>query len=200
MSPTMTATVEKQDGRKARAVASRARIIDAMIDLIQAGDISPSAEAVAARAGVGVRTVFRLFNDVEGLRRGMQEAMDERLVPIYAEPMTGTLVERVDQMVARRAVAFEQLARIKAFADANRDRSASLAAGHAALVRRQRDLMLGHLDGVAPPAGDLLEALDLILSFDVWRRLREDQGLSIETAQRIVRRMARAAVVGMGDQ
>ncbi|CAN7153515.1 hypothetical protein LJR164_000123 [Phenylobacterium sp. LjRoot164] len=54
--------------------------------------------------------------------------------------------------------------------------------------------MLRHLEGVAPVDGDLLEALDLALSFDVWRRLREDQGLSVEAAQRVVAAMARAVV------
>ncbi|CAN7153443.1 hypothetical protein LJR164_000122 [Phenylobacterium sp. LjRoot164] len=78
MSVTVEA-IEKRDGRRERAVASRARILEAMVDLIQAGEVQPSAEAVAVRAGVGVRTVFRLFNDVEGLHRGLQQVMDERL-------------------------------------------------------------------------------------------------------------------------
>lgn len=187
----------KTDGRRARAAASRARILEAMVDLIQAGDMAPSAEGVALRAGVGVRTVFRLFNDVEGLRRGLQEVMDERLAPIYEEPVHGSLVERLDQLVARRAAVFEQLARLKVFADAQRERSPQMKAAHQGFVRRQRDLLLGHLDGVAPAPGDLVEALDLTLSFDVWRRLRDDQGLAADQAERVVRRMARALVAGM---
>lgn len=190
-------TPDKPDGRRVRAEVSRARILAAMIDLIQAGEIEPSAEAVAARGGVGVRTVFRLFNDVEGLRRGLQETMDQRLAPIYAAPVHGSLVERLDQLVARRAAAFEQLARPKAFADAHRGRSASLAAAHQAFVRRQRELLVGHLQGVAPDAGDLIEALDLTLSFDAWRRLREDQGLPAADAERIMRGMARAIAGGL---
>lgn len=191
--------VEKRDGRRERAVASRARILAAMADLIQAGEMQPSAEAVATRAGVGVRTVFRLFNDVEGLHRGLQETMDERIAPIYAEPVHGTLLERLDLLVARRAVVFEQLARPKAFADANRGRSPSLAAGHQAFVRRQRELLQHHLEGVAPKSGDLIDALDLTLSFEVWRRLREDQGLSVAQAERIVRAMVHALAAAMAD-
>ena len=198
MSVTVEA-IEKRDGRRERAVASRARILEAMVDLIQAGEVQPSAEAVAVRAGVGVRTVFRLFNDVEGLHRGLQQVMDERLAPIYDEPVRGTLAERLDQLVARRAVVFEKLARPKAFADANRSRSPSLTAGHQAFVARQRELLLRHLDGLGPFGADLLEALDLALSFDAWRRLREDQGLSVEAAQRVVAAMARAVVETMAD-
>ena len=58
-------------------------------------------------------------------------------------------------------------------------------------------LLLRHLDGVAVVDGDLLEALDLALSFDVWRRLREDQGLSVADAQRVVGAMARAVLATM---
>lgn len=181
------------DGRRARTQASRARILAAMIDLLQDGrGGQPSAEAVAARAGVGVRTVFRLFSDVEGLHRGLQETMADRLAPILAEPVHGTLVERLDQLVARRAMLFEQLARPKAFADMNRARSPQLQAAHKVFVARQRELLLGHLEGALPKDADLAEALDVALSFDVWRRLREDQGLSVGQAERVMRRMARA--------
>ena len=104
------------DGRRARTVASRARILEAMIDLLQAGETQPSAEAVAAKAGVGVRTVFRLFSDVDGLYRGLQRTMAERLAPILAEPVNGSLAERLDVLVGRRSQIFEEMARPKAFA------------------------------------------------------------------------------------
>ena len=44
------------------------------------------------------------------------------------------------------------------------------------------------------PRADLASALDLALSFDAWRRLRDDQGLSREVAERVMRRMARALI------
>lgn len=180
------------DGRRARTAASRTRILEAFIDLLQEGGVQPSADAVALRAGVGVRTVFRLFSDVEGLHRGLQETLAERLAPIFSAPVSGTLAERLDQLVERRARIFEQLAKPKAFADMSRARSPQLQAAHREFVARQRALLLGHLGALTPDDPDLAEALDLTLSFDVWRRLREDQGLSAEQAERIMRRMARA--------
>lgn len=190
----MADATEKTDGRRARAAASRARILAAMVDIIQDGGTQLSAEAVAARAGVGVRTVFRLFNDLDGLRQGLQQTMDERLAPIYAEPVEGSLLQRLEQLVARRRVVFEQLERPKALADAHRVQSPSLALAHQTFVRRQRELLLGHLSGVAPTASDLIEALDLTLSFEAWRRLREDQHLSPDAAQGVMLRMVRALV------
>lgn len=192
LSPDLDALIT--DGRRARTVASRARILEAMIDLLQAGVAQPSAEAVAAKAGVGVRTVFRLFSDVDGLYRGLQATMAERLAPILAEPVTGSLTERLDIMVGRRAQVFEEVARPKAFADMHRARSPELQETHRLFIIAQRALLLGHLDGLLPDDVDLAAALDLALSFDAWRRLREDQGLSREAAERVMRRIARALV------
>lgn len=189
--------VQITDGRRARTVASRARILEAMIDLLQAGVAQPSAEAVAAKAGVGVRTVFRLFSDVDGLYRGLQRTMAERLAPILAEPVTGSLTERLDVMVGRRAQVFKEVARPKAFADMHRARSPELQETHKIFILTQRTLLLGHLDGLLPDDGDLAAALDLALSFDAWRRLREDQGLSREAAERVMRRIARALVAAI---
>ena len=59
------------DGRHLRSQLSRDNIVTAMLELIEAGAISPSAEDVAARARVGLRSVFRHFKDMESLRREM---------------------------------------------------------------------------------------------------------------------------------
>jgi AcrR family transcriptional regulator len=55
------------DGRRLRSADSRRRILGAMLALILEGKPDPGAEAVAARAGVGLRTVFRLFSDMESI-------------------------------------------------------------------------------------------------------------------------------------
>src|SRR3546814_10246722 len=47
------------DGRRARSRSSRRRIVAAMVELIEGGDLMPSAARVAEEAGVGLRTVFR---------------------------------------------------------------------------------------------------------------------------------------------
>ena len=47
------------DGRVQRSERSREAIIRAMLDLIGEGIASPTAQQVALRADVGVRTVFR---------------------------------------------------------------------------------------------------------------------------------------------
>ena len=57
------------DGRRLRSQVSRAKIVEALMTLVEAGQVDPSAEEVAATAGVGLRSVFRHFKDMESLRR-----------------------------------------------------------------------------------------------------------------------------------
>ena len=63
--PELETTTE--DGRRQRSDRSRRRIIEALFDLIGEGDMSPSAVNVAARAEVGLRTVFRHFEDMDSI-------------------------------------------------------------------------------------------------------------------------------------
>jgi len=183
--------VAQLDGRRQRADASRRRIAQAMIELARAGEIAPSADLVAEHAGVGRRTVFRLFNDMEGLYREMHAVMVARLQPIFAPPLQGrTWRERLDELIARRAEAFEDMLPVKTAAEAHRHRSAFLQSGHRKLTQMQRQM----LQTVLPPnlAAERLEALDLALSFEAWRRLRQEQRLSPKQALGVWRCMARA--------
>ena len=55
------------DGRVRRGERSRGAIVEALHALIGAGDLAPTAQQVAERAGVGLRSVFRHFRDMESL-------------------------------------------------------------------------------------------------------------------------------------
>ena len=57
------------DGRAARALRTRNRVVDALLDLVDEGDLRPSAADVARRAGVSLRSVFQHFDDLETLFR-----------------------------------------------------------------------------------------------------------------------------------
>ncbi len=57
-----------EDGRRRRGLDNRGRIIAAMLEIIRRGETA-SAEQVAAQADVGLRTVFRHFQDMDSLYR-----------------------------------------------------------------------------------------------------------------------------------
>lgn len=186
------------DGRRLRSEASRLRIVEAMIALVSEGQGLPSAEAVAARAGVGLRTVFRLFEDMDGVYRGMQAVMTGMLGGLLDGPIEApTWRDAVDILIARRAEAFEILLPLQIAADGQRQRSQALREGRVRLVRGQRETLLAILPGTVTADPDLVNALDLALSFEAWRRLRTDQGADIVTATRVMRRMAGALLTGV---
>jgi AcrR family transcriptional regulator len=177
------------DGRRQRSENNRARIVDAMLELIaeDAGQGLPSAEAVAARAGVGLRTVFRLFEDMDGLYRGMQQAMMQRFAPMLAPPpSTGDWREELRVELGRRSELFEVLLPLQIAADSQRHRSPALQEGKARMVALSRALLLNLLPEQATRDADRLSALEMTVSFEAWRRLRMEQGLSIEDARRVM--------------
>ena len=57
----------KPDGRLLRSERSRHLIVEAMIELIDEGVLTPTAQQVAKRANVGIRSVFRHFDDMDSI-------------------------------------------------------------------------------------------------------------------------------------
>ncbi len=179
----------RRDGRRMRSDANRARIANAMLEMLREGVRDPSAEALAERAGVGRRTVFRLFNDKEGLYKEMHAIMLARLLPIFSAPIDGAAWrDRLDNLIERRARLFEDMLPIKNAADAQRYRSDLLQKEHAEFTAMQRSTLLF----VLPKgfAADKVEMLDLALSFEAWRRLRTEQKLAPKAAAALLRKFA----------
>ncbi len=66
-----------RDGRVARAVKTRRAVADAMLALIDEGDLRPTSKAIAERAGVSERTIFQHFADLEALFGAAAERIGE---------------------------------------------------------------------------------------------------------------------------
>lgn len=190
-----------QDGRRRRAEANRLRIVQAMIDLVREGDPTPSAEVVAERAGVSHRTVFRLFNDMDGLYREMQGVMLRRLDPLLHQPLAGKdWRARLSNLMAQRARIFEEILPVKTAADAKRARSNFLQGEHRRFTRMQREMLTFLLPEAVKGEAQLLDALDLALSFESWRRLRMEQELSAEAALAVMERTVGALLTPAPDE
>jgi AcrR family transcriptional regulator len=164
-----------------------------MLDLLREGALDPSADDVAQRAGVGRRTVFRLFEDMESLYVEMQAMMLARTEPIVAAPFVGGAWRaRLDELVERRANLFEEMLPVKSAADRRRPFSPFLQARHEQLTRDLRRALRPALPDAIWADRERLDAIDLALSFDVWRRLRMDQRLSPKQARAVMQRMVDA--------
>lgn len=179
--------LHEPDGRRRRSQDSRARIVAALFALIREGVVAPGAEQVAERAEVGLRTVFRHFNDMDSLYREMGNAIDTELRKVILRPFKSqTWRERVLEMIERRASAFEQVAPFRRAADAHRHSSTFLADHGNRLVSEGREILRRELPPERASDPATFETLDLLLSYEAWNRLRRDQGLSVRKAREVL--------------
>ncbi|MFL5902632.1 MAG: TetR/AcrR family transcriptional regulator, partial [Solirubrobacteraceae bacterium] len=103
----MTAA-QKIDGRTARARRTREAIVDGVLALLDAGDLRPSVEDIAAKAGVSPRSIFQHFGDRETLLRAVGMRQTERVSQIVEHlPDTGPFDDRLEAFVEQRARVLE---------------------------------------------------------------------------------------------
>ena len=184
---------DETDGRRRRSLDSRARIIAAVLKLTREGEINPSAELVADRAGVGLRTVFRHFSDMESLYREVGDVIEAEIRPLAARPFQSvSWRERIIEMISRRSEGYEVLGPFRRASDLRRHASPVLQDDLARLTATLRQILLRELPADLDPT--TIEALDLLLSYEAWSRLRQEQGLDQTTARRVLERTVRALI------
>ena len=172
------------DGRRLRGQDNRARIVAAMLEIIHAGEVSPSAEQVAQRADVGLRTVFRHFQDMDSLYREMSVVIAAELREVAGRPFRSEdWRERVVELIERRGWAFEKVGPFLRASTVFRYRSKFLDVDNARLVTALREILKAQLPPAVARDQLKLEILDLLLSYESWSRLRREQGLTPKRAQ-----------------
>lgn len=178
-----------RDGRRVRAETNRSRIVRAVVALVGRGHLSPTAEMVAAEAGVSLRTVFRHFEEMENLYLEVSAALFDRAQPVIDRPFPPLpWPDLLDEILERRIEVFEMIAPYKRALDIFRHRSAALADAHQRIAAVSRAVLIQRVPEQAlADDPQLLDLLDLLLSPEVWQRLRESQGCSVEQARRLVR-------------
>ena len=187
------------DGRVRRSQRSRAAMVQALFDLVGEGTPQPTAQQVAERANVGIRTVFRHFSDMESLLAEIDERVRTKAQPIMrAARAEGSRIERARGLVERRIRLFEQIAPFKRSGNLQRWRSALVGRRHAAHLRELRADLLGWLPELESAPPDLVEALDASVSFEFWDRLRTDQRLGRERATAALERIVLTLVNSLG--
>jgi AcrR family transcriptional regulator len=201
---TATKPAIDQDGRKHRSQKSQTLIVNAMLELVAQGNLEPSADQIAEIAKVGRRSVFRHFKDMDSLYREMNlsitasvsSALDQ---PFQATDWRGKVVELVD----RRGAVFEKLKPFMLSAQVHRHRSPFLKSASLQFAQQARELLVKHLPKEAVRDAALVEALDMLLSFGTWWRLRDVQGLGVAKAKLVLKRAIQALLKsppGDGDE
>ena len=183
------------DGRIRRGARSRHAIVEALLDLIGRGVLQPTAQQVADRAGVGIRSVFRHFSEMDSLYEAMASRLEgEAAQHVMGGQRTGTLRQRVHALIDQRATLFERISPYKRSANLQRWRSRFLQDRHLRMQRRLRTDLLQWLPELEEEPADLVEAIDLVTSFEAWERLRSDRQLSEKAAAAVMERAALALV------
>jgi AcrR family transcriptional regulator len=184
--------IEKVDGRRLRSQDSRQRIVKAMLSLVGEGVMSPTAEQVSETANVGIRTVFRHFRDMESLYREISEELEKEVLPFFDVDVDSDAPDPIETIVQRKAVLYEKISPYKICGSLHRHRSVFLRADNDRMVKAERRFLERFTKTHFQVDRIAFAALENILSFEFWRRLREDQSLSVSKSSEVVLRAARA--------
>ena len=184
----MSAVAQLSDGRRLRSERSRQAMINAALILIEEGNFAPTAKQISARAGVGMRSFFRQFEDMDQFFA----AVDEHTVGSFWESFLhegdreGTLTERLDSIVATYAKAFEEHRSLLLATKSLRWTSRVLKENYERYQQISRANKERWLPEIIQLPADDRELTDAYLSFEMWHRLRDIQGLTRGAAQTLV--------------
>lgn len=204
---TVTATrsvlpaVDEADGRHARRERNRLAVVDAMLALYAKGNLDPSSDEIAQRAGLSPRSLFRYFDDIDDLVRVAVARHHNRLVPLAAldTSVSASLDARVQRLVEQRLRLFDGIASVGTVARI-RAPFQPLIASELATARgfwreQIRQLFAPELraQGKAK-AANVVAAVDVLTSFESVQLMREDQQLSSAQISTVLTQSIRALV------
>jgi AcrR family transcriptional regulator len=180
----------KPDGRLQRSERSRQLIVEASQQLIGEGILVPTAQQVADRAGVGIRTLFRHFADMESLYATIDNYLRASYEGVFlGGDRSGTLAERILQATEARAAAYEKLSPLILSTRAQMWRSAVLQKNYARNQRGLRKDLADWLPELLELPPHKREAVEAFTSFENWDRLRSMQGLTSKTSIEVIYEM-----------
>lgn len=199
----------KADGRSARAARTRRAIVDAHLALLNEGELRPTGERIAERAGVSLRTLWSNFKDMEALFAASGVELYERQRPYYRRIDPGLpLHRRIQEFCRQRVEVLELIAPVARAAQIREPYSPALRQSHRRELDRVRDeineLFAPELDAAGAGADRLLDALVMSSTFAAWSMLRDLEGLDVGRAHRVMRRtvtalLSTALAAGLGD-
>ena len=174
------------DGRAERSKRSRQAIIEAIFKLYADGIYVPTAQEVADKSGLGIRTVFRHFSDmerlfVEGDRMLYSQYQGQpKLLP------SGSIEDRVGQIVTLRCDNCELFAPYIRATQAQLWRYKKLRENFRALTELHRVKLFSFIPELNEVSEVKQDAADMVMSFESWNRLRFTQRKSQKETQSIM--------------
>lgn len=190
------------DGRRERSLRTHRRVIESVIELVEEGAVAPTAQDVAVRAGISLRTVYHHFDDLSALRaEALGLAWERHTSGLAAIRPTRPLDERAGALVRQLAKVYEAVTPVcrAELLAADKEVTAGVTRHARMKIRRHiADALAPEIDdaGIAGPV--LLDALDAALTWQSWDYLRSDlrrsQASVTRTFEMVVRQLLAGAV------
>jgi AcrR family transcriptional regulator len=191
------------DGRLVRASRTRDAVVDALLELIDEGNLRPTAREIAARANVSLRSLYVHFDDVEALFYAASVRHAEHLESYRTERvLEGPFEDRLASFVQSRARYYEIGWNVRQAAVLQEPFSPAL---RTVLDKGRKASRADLLCAFGPELdGDTerLAALDVITNPVAWNVLCSHHGMSLDQAKQVIGDLVRGLLdpaAGRGD-
>jgi len=180
----MSTPAPRIDGRTARSERTRNAIVDAHVQLVQDGDLRPTADRIAKLAGVSLRALWSHFADMEALfaasGQRILELRDQAYVPVSPDL---PLARRIEAYCRQRARLLEQIAPAARAAALKEPFSPALQLHRKTHLDRVRDEVRMLFAAELNSDHELLAALTATSTWPTWGTWRDTMGLDPDAAR-----------------
>lgn len=178
------------DGRRQRSVRSRQAIIDASIALIEEGYLVPTAQRVSDRAGVGIRSFFRHFEDMESLFTEIDRIVVARHEGQFASiDYSGDLEIRVTNLVEFWSLIYSDDKAMLMTTKVQMWRYQVLRTNYSRVQSAISNTIAKWLPELVDSEPGKTIIVEALVSFEMWHRLTDLQNVSSEEAKQQLKRI-----------
>jgi TetR/AcrR family transcriptional regulator, regulator of autoinduction and epiphytic fitness len=189
--PPTTNDLSPTDGRLLRGERTRVRVIESLLELVAEGELCPTAQQVADRANVALRTIYHHFDDAEGLRRTALDFQLQRRVELLgAVDPALPLSDRIQAVSRAIRQLFEAITPIRRTSLID-DQLSSEESARIAQMRKARrhfieEAFAPELDSLGSQRAATLDAIDVASSWPKWHYSRANLGQTPLAAERLL--------------
>jgi AcrR family transcriptional regulator len=181
------------DGRRLRRALNREAVVDALLDLYTEGNLRPSTDEIAERAGISPRSLFRYFEDADDLAGEAVARQLARVLPILPveSGADAPFEERAAALADQRLRLFTtlgQAAHVSRLRAPFQPRLAeSLTEARRFLRGQVRTLFTPELSQMTDAAAEAaLAAADVLTGFEAYQLLTDDRGFTHDEVRSVL--------------
>jgi AcrR family transcriptional regulator len=189
------------DGRSLRRERNRQDIVDALLGLIENGEIEISAALIASKAGLSERSIFRYFNDVNDLYRSVCDLAFSKEIEfaLIDDAGIGSLDTKIENFVNQRVRIYTMNEKIapaaRSFAFKNPIIKNQLVFGRKLLRAQITKHFAEDLSAFDKSEQQVAVAtIDALTTFESYDMMRSDQKMSVQTIKSILSEGIRKAL------